>query len=126
MTKTLGRLFLVPALLGNTTPEKVLPQGTLDMVRTLRFFVVENVRTARRMLSKMKMPCPIEELVFVELDKHNIANPDFMTYLAPVLDGHDIGLMSEAGTPCVADPGALIVELAHQAGVTIVPLTGPK
>ena len=126
MTKTLGRLFLVPALLGNTTPEKVLPQGTLDMVRTLRFFVVENVRTARRMLSKMKMPCPIEELVFVELDNHNIANPDFMTYLAPALDGHDIGLMSEAGTPCVADPGALIVELAHQAGITIVPLTGPN
>ena len=59
MTKTLGRLFLVPALLGNTTPEKVLPQGTLDMVRTLRFFVVENVRTARRMLTQMKIPCPI-------------------------------------------------------------------
>lgn len=126
MSQQLGTLYLLPALLGATSTEQVIPAGTLEVVRTLRFFVVENVRTARRMLSKMHMPCPIDELEFVELDKHNPQNPDLMTYLGKALDGQDIGLMSEAGTPCVADPGALIVELAHQAGIRVVPLTGPN
>ena len=126
MNQKFGKLYLVPTLLGATSAEYVIPQGTLDKVRTLRFFVVENVRTARRMLSKMQMPCPIDELTFVELDKHNPVNPDLMTYLGEALNGNDIGLMSEAGTPCVADPGALIVELAHQAGIQVVPLTGPN
>jgi len=126
MNQTFGKLYLIPALLGATTAEQVLPAGTLEIVRTLRFFVVENVRTARRMLSKMRIPCPIDDLTFVELDKHNPQNPDLMTYLGEALNGNDIGLMSEAGTPCVADPGALIVELAHQAGIRVVPLTGPN
>lgn len=126
MNQQFGKLYLVPAFLGATTAEQVIPAGTLEIVRTLRFFVVENVRTARRMLSKMHMPYPIEELTFVELDKHNSQNPDLMTYLGEALNGNDIGLMSEAGTPCVADPGALIVELAHQAGIQVVPLTGPN
>ena len=126
MNQQLGKLYLLPALLGATSAEQVIPAGTLEVVRTLRFFVVENVRTARRMLSKMHMPCPIDELEFVELDKHNPENPDLLTYLGPALNGQDIGLMSEAGTPCVADPGALIVELAHQAGIRVVPLTGPN
>ncbi len=126
MSQQLGTLYLLPALLGATSAEQVIPAGTLEVVRTLRFFVVENIRTARRMLSKMHMPCPIDELEFVELDKHNPQNPDLLTYLGKALDGQDIGLMSEAGTPCVADPGALIVELAHQAGIRVVPLTGPN
>lgn len=126
MNQQFGKLYLIPALLGSTSAEQVIPVGTLEIVRTLRFFVVENVRTARRMLSKMNMPCPIDELEFVELDKHNPENPDLLIYLGKALDGQDIGLMSEAGTPCVADPGALIVELAHQAGVQVVPLTGPN
>ena len=126
MNQQFGKLYLVPTLLGATSAEYVIPQGTLEKVRTLRFFVVENIRTARRMLSKMHMPCPIDELTFVELDKHNPINPDLMTYLGEALNGNDIGLMSEAGTPCVADPGALIVELAHQAGIQVVPLTGPN
>ena len=126
MNQNFGKLYLVPTLLGATSAEYVIPQGTLETVRTLRFFVVENIRTARRMLSKMHMPCPIDELEFVELDKHNPHNPDLMTYLGKALEGQDIGLMSEAGTPCVADPGALIVELAHQAGIQVVPLTGPN
>lgn len=126
MNQQFGKLYLLPALLGNTSAEQVLPEGTLAIVRDLRFFVVENVRTARRMLSKMHVGCPIDELTFVELDKHNPQNPDLMTYLGAALNGNDVGLMSEAGTPCVADPGALIVELAHQAGIKVVPLTGPN
>lgn len=126
MNQQFGKLYLVPTLLGATSAEQVIPAGTLEIVRTLRFFVVENVRTARRMLSKMHIPCPIDELTFVELDKHNPQNQDLMTYLGEALNGNDIGLMSEAGTPCVADPGALIVELAHQVGIQVVPLTGPN
>ena len=66
MNQQFGKLYLLPALLGTTSAEQVIPAGTLEIVRTLRFFVVENVRTARRMLSKMHMPCPIDELEFVE------------------------------------------------------------
>ena len=127
MNHKFGTLYLIPTLLGATDAEQVIPQGTLNIVRKIRFFVVENVRTARRMLSKMNMPCPIDELTFVELDKHDKSNnPDLMTYLGEALNGNDVGLMSEAGTPCVADPGSLIVELAHQAGIKVVPLTGPN
>lgn len=127
MNSRFGNLYLIPTLLGATTAEQVIPQGTLEIVRKIRFFVVENIRTARRMLSKMNMPCPIDELTFVELDKHDKSNnPDLMTYLGEALNGNDVGLMSEAGTPCVADPGSLIVELAHQAGIKVVPLTGPN
>lgn len=126
MDQPLGKLYLIPALLGNTAAENVIPKGTLDVVREIRFFVVENVRTARRMLSKMGMPRPIDELEFTEIDKHHPQNPDFMTFLGPALEGRDIGLMSEAGVPCVADPGAYVVELAHQAGIRVVPLVGPN
>ncbi len=126
MNNNFGKLYLVPAFLGATTAEQVIPAGTLEIVRTLRHFVVENVRTARRMLSKMNMPVGIDELTFVELDKHNPDNPSLMLYLGAALNGCDVGLMSEAGSPCVADPGAFIVELAHQAGIQVVPLTGPN
>lgn len=126
MNRQYGKLYLIPTLLGATKPEHVLPQGTIELVRTMRTFVVENVRTARRMLSKINMPCAIDELDFIELDKHDKMHPDLMTYLGAALNGNDVGLMSEAGTPCVADPGALIVELAHQAGIKVVPLTGPN
>lgn len=126
MDRSLGKLYLIPTLLGDTAAEGVIPKGTLEVVREIRFFVVENVRTARRMLSRMFMPCPIDELEFVEIDKHHPQNPDFMTFLGPALEGRDIGLMSEAGVPCVADPGAYIVGLAHQAGIRVVPLVGPN
>lgn len=126
MNNQFGTLYLVPTLLGATNSEHVLPSGTIETVRKIRFFVVENIRTARRMLSKIGMPCPIDELSFVQIDKHDKSNPDLMTYLGEALNGNDVGLMSEAGTPCVADPGALIVELAHQANIKVVPLTGPN
>lgn len=124
--KQLGKLYLIPALLGATTAEQVIPNGTLEEIRKLRYFVVENTRTSRRMLSKMNMPCPIDELVFTELDKHHPNNDELLTCLGPALEGNDIGLMSEAGTPCVADPGATVVEMAHQSGIKVIPLTGPN
>jgi len=121
-----GKLYLVPNLLGATQPEKVLPAGTLAIVKRLRHFVVENTRTSRRVLSRIGMECPIDDIEFIELDKHNARNLDLMEHLGACLNGDDMGLMSEAGTPCVADPGAFVVDLAHSAGIQVVPLTGPN
>ena len=123
---TFGKLYLVPNLLGATRPEQVLPVGTLDIVKKLRHFVVENTRTSRRVLSRIGMDHPIDDIEFIELDKHNARNLDLMVHLGPCLQGEDMGLMSEAGTPCVADPGALVVDLAHSAGIQVVPLVGPN
>ena len=122
-----GKLFLVPNLLGATKPEQVLPAGTLDIVKRLRHFVVENTRTSRRVLSRIGMNCAIDDIEFIELDKHDKSHSlDLMEHLGPCLQGEDMGLMSEAGTPCVADPGALVVDLAHSAGIQVVPLVGPN
>ena len=121
-----GTLYLVPNLLGATKPEQVLPAGTLTIVKKLRHFVVENTRTTRRVLSRIGMDAAIDDIEFIELDKHDARNLDLMQHLGPCLQGEDMGLMSEAGTPCVADPGALVVDLAHSAGIRVVPLTGPN
>lgn len=122
---SIGKLYLIPTLLGTTDVEQVLPTGTLKIVRDLKYFIVENIRTTRRTLSKIKMNNPIDSLSFVELNKHN-KESDMMLYLGAAFEGNDIGLMSEAGTPCVADPGSIAVEMAHQAGIQVVPLTGPN
>ena len=123
---TFGTLYLVPNLLGATRPDRVLPAGTLETVRRLRHFVVENTRTSRRVLSRLGMECPIDDIEFIELDKHDARHLDLMEHLGACLQGDDMGLMSEAGTPCVADPGALVVDLAHSAGIKVVPLVGPN
>ena len=117
---------MVPNLLGATKPEQVLPAGTLAIVKRLKHFVVENTRTSRRVLSRIGMDCAIDDIEFIELDKHNARYLDLMEHLGPCLQGEDMGLMSEAGTPCVADPGALVVDLAHSAGIQVVPLVGPN
>ena len=121
-----GKLYLVPNLLGVTKPEQVLPSGTLEIVKKLKYFVVENTRTSRRVLSRIGMDSPIDDIEFIELDKHNTHNLDLMEHLGACLQGEDMGLMSEAGTPCVADPGALVVDLAHSAGIKVIPLVGPN
>lgn len=124
---TFGTLYLVPNLLGATKPEQVLPAGTLSIVKRLRHFVVENTRTSRRVLSRIGMDCPIDEIEFIELDKHDKGGDlDLMEHLGACLQGEDMGVMSEAGTPCVADPGTLVVDLAHSAGIKVVPLVGPN
>ena len=118
---------MVPNLLGATKPEQVIPSGTLDIVKRLRHFVVENTRTSRRVLSRIGMDNAIDDIEFIELDKHNKSHElDLMEHLGPCLNGEDMGLMSEAGTPCVADPGALVVDLAHSAGIQVIPLVGPN
>jgi 16S rRNA (cytidine1402-2'-O)-methyltransferase len=120
-----GVLYLIPTTLGETDPSVVLPEGTLAIIRKLDHFIVENLRSARRFLSKTGNKMAINELTLSELDKHNIKE-DMMKLLLPALEGINIGLMSEAGSPCVADPGSLVVETAHKLNLRVVPLSGPN
>lgn len=123
MTK--GTLYLLPALLADGTVESVLPEGTLNMIRKLDHFIVEEIRTARRFLIKAGIPKPIDDLNFMVFNEHS-KEQDIMEYLVAAMNGHDTGLLSEAGVPCVADPGSLIVRVAHELGIRVVPLTGPS
>lgn len=122
-----GKLYLIPAPLGDATPlEAVIPAGTINSLRSICHFVVEELRTARRYLSKAGIGVPIDSLTFFELNEHTPVTQDISSYLQPALDGHPVGLLSEAGVPAVADPGARLVLLAHQKNIEVVPLTGPS
>ncbi len=121
-----GKLYLIPVTLGdNNTIVKVLPSYVLDVLKTIDYFIVENIRTARRFISAAGHSKPINDLTFFGLDKHS-ESQDINPFLQPLFNGFSMGLMSEAGTPAVADPGSRIVLLAHQKGIEVVPLTGPN
>jgi 16S rRNA (cytidine1402-2'-O)-methyltransferase len=121
-----GRLFLVPAWLSeDTPPQRAVPEGTLARLRMLEHFVVEDAKSARRYLAACGHPKPIREITFAELNEHTPPSA-VPALLEPALAGRDIGLLSEAGLPAVADPGALLVALAHARDVTVVPLAGPS
>jgi len=121
-----GKLYLIPTTLGETDkPEKVLPNYNTTVVHQLDEFIVEQLRTARRFLRKLDHPVPIDEMKFHELNKHT-NEKDMSTYLDSVFSGKSIGLLSEAGTPCVADPGSVIVQMAHEKNIEVVPLVGPN
>jgi 16S rRNA (cytidine1402-2'-O)-methyltransferase len=120
-----GVLFLVPNTLGNPNTKLTMPQATPEVVRAIKVFIVENIRNARRYLKNLDQSIDIDQLVFHELNEHTSEDevPDFLT---EVLDGSDAAVITEAGVPGVADPGALVVRLAHQRGIRVVPLTGPS
>lgn len=120
-----GRVYLIPATLGGTDINKVIPEKVIDITRHLRYFVVEDIRSARRYLRLIDKQFPIDETVFFELNEHT-AEADIAPYLEPVLNGSDMGVISEAGLPGIADPGAQIVALAHKKNITVTPLTGPS
>ncbi len=120
-----GILYLIPCTLGDTPPEQVLPQHVIAVARRLGHFVVEQPKTARQFLSALKPERPLQSLHFATLNQHTAAQ-DLAELLAPLLAGHDIGLISEAGCPGVADPGAELVNLAHCNGIRVVPLVGPS
>jgi 16S rRNA (cytidine1402-2'-O)-methyltransferase len=123
MTK--GKLFLIPTLLGDTDVRSSLPENVLQIIQNLGEFVVEDERTARRFLATLKMAKPIKELKFHELSEHTDPS-QVPSFLESVEKGVDIGLLSEAGCPCVADPGSILVRLAHEKGIEVVPLVGPS
>lgn len=120
-----GVLYLIPSPLGDGEIEEVIPQGVVNRIQHLRYFVVEEVRTARRYLSKCGFKGKIDTLTFFELNEHTDSSL-VQGYLKPLIDGEDVGLISEAGLPAVADPGAIFVKAAHNAGIRVVPFVGPS
>lgn len=120
-----GRIYLIPVTLGGDDFSKVIPERVISLTRLLRFFIVEDVRSARRFLRLIDKEFPINDTVFFELNEHT-RDSEIAQYLDPVLKGSDMGIMSEAGMPGIADPGARIVALAHQKKITVTPLSGPS
>jgi len=120
-----GKLYLIPSPLGEGSPAEVLPAPVLAFLPQLDCFVVEEVRTARRFLSAAGLKGHIGELEFHELNEHT-APAEVEKYLQLFRDGRNVGLISEAGLPAVADPGALLVALCHRHGIQVVPFVGPS
>ena len=120
-----GRLFLVPSRLGDVAPETVLPARTGAIARGLAHYVVENAKPARQYLKALGPTRPLQEIAIVELPA-NVTAARCAELLAPARAGHDMGLLSDAGCPAVADPGARLVAAAHAEGIAVVPLVGPS
>ena len=104
----------------------VTPEANRKVIDSLDYFIVENVRSARRFLSKAKIARRIDDLEFVELNEHTLAGTAIEQMVKPILEGRSAGVISEAGVPGVADPGALVVEACHRKGIKVVPLVGPS
>ena len=120
-----GKLYLIPSPLGDYDPAEVIPAPTLDLLQHIGCYVVEEVRTARRYLSRAGLKGHIQDLEFHELNEHTSAE-EVERFLTLFDDGHDVGLISEAGLPAVADPGAALVALCHRHGIEVVPQVGPS
>lgn len=121
----LGTLYLIPVTLGDDLIQKALPPDVVSITQKLDTFVVENEKTARRFLGAIKTHKPVRELTMLALNEHT-TDQELPALLAPLLEGRDIGLMSEAGCPGVADPGAKLAALAHRKGIRVAPLVGPS
>lgn len=120
-----GKLYLIPTTLGDSPHERSFPSLNNDIVRSLKHYVVEELRTARRFLKKVDRAIDIDQLTIDVLNEHTNAK-DVTKMLVHANNGEDIGLVSEAGCPAVADPGADIVSVAHRKGIEVVPLVGPS
>jgi 16S rRNA (cytidine1402-2'-O)-methyltransferase len=118
-------LFLIPTPLSENRFDTVFPPCNTEIINQLRYFIVENIRTARRFIKKVDPAINIDGLTFFELNKHT-DKKEFARFLHPMKGGNDVGLMSEAGLPAVADPGADIVALAQEQHFTVKPLVGPS
>ena len=120
-----GTLYLIPVPLGPTAPQESLPANVLTTIRPLTHFVVEQSKTARAFLKAAGTEKPLQELQLEELNEHT-RSEELDRLLAPLRTGHDVGLLSEAGCPAVADPGANLVALAQKENIRVVPLIGPS
>ncbi|MBO7069581.1 MAG: SAM-dependent methyltransferase [Bacteroidaceae bacterium] len=118
-------LYLIPVTLGETSIQQVLPQYNHDIIMGIRHFIVENVRSARRFLRQVDCEFPIDDSTFYEMGKHADERL-FSQYLQPLRDGKPMGVISEAGCPAVADPGADIVAIAQRQNLRVIPLVGPS
>lgn len=121
----MSTLYLIPTPIAECPPEFALPAGTLAVLHRLNTFVVENAKTARAVLKRLHYPRPIQGVSMLTLSEHT-RDDELNALLTPLLADEEVGLMSEAGCPGVADPGAGLVRLAHRHGIRVVPLVGPS
>lgn len=129
----LGKLYLLPTNLAESIrPQQILPDEVISVAQRLDHYIAENAKTARAFLKAIGISRPLQEISIVELDKHakqagsDSADEPLSVFLKPLFAGFDVGLVSEAGAPAVADPGAVVVAAAHKAGIRVVPLVGPS
>lgn len=122
---TQAKLYLLPNTISEGEWKNVIPEGVKEKSLSIRHFIVENVRTARRFLRKIGYSTDFSEVEFYELNKHTLQE-DIPNFIQACKEGNDMAIISESGLPCIADPGNLVVEIAHQQGITIVPLVGPS
>jgi len=118
-------LFLIPTTLGDTDISKSLPEYNKSIILSIKYFIVENIRTARRFLKKIDSNIDINSLTFFTLDKHT-SKESIASFLNPIFEGHSMGILSEAGCPAIADPGAEVVAIAQQKNIRVIPLVGPS
>jgi 16S rRNA (cytidine1402-2'-O)-methyltransferase len=119
-----GKIYLIPTLLGDESPINIISGYNIQIIKSLQYFIVEEERTARRFLKKIIPEINIDTLQFFILNEHT-PSKDIVHYLEPT-SRHSVGLLSEAGLPCIADPGSTIVAMAHKQGIEVVPLAGPS
>jgi len=122
---TNGVLYLIPTLLGDSEPLEVLPMRVKKSIDMIDHYIVENEKSARAFIKRVLPSKKQPDLVMFTLNKFTEAS-EFARFLAPCREGKPVGILSEAGTPCIADPGAVIVEIAHREGIRVVPLVGPS
>ena len=121
----LGKLYLIPVTLGEQDPLQVIPAYNISVINQLTHFVCEEGKSARKFLKSLNLQRPLQDFVFYELNEHTKPN-DYPELIKPLLSGNNVGLMSDAGCPGIADPGAELVKLAHKNGVKVIPLVGPS
>lgn len=118
-------IYMIPVTLGGEVVNDVIPANVQSIATDLRFFIVENVKSARRFLRKIDRTFPIDDCQFFEINRKTDAS-EIYRFLKPAKEGHNIGVMSDAGCPGVADPGAMIMSLAHEKNIKVQPLVGPS
>ena len=123
--ETNASLYLIPVTLGDTSIKQVLPDYNHDIIVNIKHFIVENIRSARRFLKQVEKAIDIDELTFYELNRHT-DRKIIGEYLQPLAQGQSVGIISEAGCPAIADPGADVVAIAQARGIKVVPLVGPS
>lgn len=120
-----GTLYILPNTLGGESISDIIPNDVVEQAVSLRHFVVENIKSARRVLRKMDREFPIDESMFIEMNKRS-TEKDTMKSLQWLIEGNNVGVISDAGCACVADPGAEIVSLAHSQKIAVIPFVGPS
>jgi 16S rRNA (cytidine1402-2'-O)-methyltransferase len=120
-----GKLYLIPTTMGECDPMDVLPQTVKRTIDFIDYYIVENEKTARKSIKGINPEKKQADLVLFALNKHT-ETKEHLDFIKPLLEGKNVGLMSEAGCPGVADPGAVIVKLAHERGIQVIPLVGPS